>query len=263
MSLTCPQCDAENRDSAKFCVKCAHQLVLLSEPTQLLDIEAPARRRRRAGRGKARASRPPVTRIAAAILVSLAALLVLGSMGWLWGPPAVTPAASQAAQATDTTPAGVAKQRLDGAAPIEAPAPAPESEAVARAVDAVQALSAGSTVPDASADADVEPAAAATAALQPTPARPTATRDRKARAPQPPAAAAARAEARPQAEITASATAIAPAPAAPATLCEDSRFFAHAVCLQNECSKPAMQQHPQCLRLHELQDSLRKPSQGG
>lgn len=258
MSLTCPQCDAENRDSAKFCVKCAHQLVPLSEPTQLLDIETPARRRRRAGRGKARASRPPVARIAAAVLVSLAALLVLGSMGWLWGPPAATPAASQA---TDTTPAGVAKQRLDGAAPIDAPAPAPESEAVARAVDAVQALSAGSTVPDAS--ADVEPAAAATAALQPTPARSTATRDRKARAPQPPAAAAARAEARPQVEITASAAAIAPAPAAPATLCEDSRFFAHAVCLQNECSKPAMQQHPQCLRLHELQDSLRRPSQGG
>lgn len=258
MSLTCPQCDAENRDSAKFCVKCAHQLVPLSEPTQLLDIETPARRGRRAGRGEARASRPPVARIAAAVLVSLAALLVLGSMGWLWSPSAVTPAASQA---TDTTPAEVAKQRLDGAAPIDAPAPAPESEAVARAVDAVQALSAGSTVPDAS--ADVEPAAAATAALQPTPARSTATRDRKARAPQPPAAAAARAEAQPQAEITASAAAIAPAPAAPATLCEDSRFFAHAVCLQNECSKPAMQQHPQCLRLHELQDSLRKPSQGG
>lgn len=261
MSLTCPQCGAENRDSAKFCVKCAHQLVLLSEPTQLLDIEAPAPARRRAGHDKARSSRPPVARIAAAILGSLAALLVLGSMGWLWSPSAATPAASQAAQATDTTPAGVAKQRLDGAAPIHAPAPAPESEAVARAVDAVQALRAGSTVPDAS--ADVEPAAAATAALQPTPARSTATRDRKARAPQPPAAAAARAEARPQAEITASAAAIAPAPAAPATLCEDSRFFAHAVCLQNECSKPAMQQHPQCLRLHELQDSLRRPSQGG
>lgn len=260
MSLTCPQCDAENRDSAKFCVKCAHQLVPLGEPTQLLDIEAPARRRRRAGRGEARSSRPPVARIAAAILVPLAALLVLGSMGWLWSPSAVTPAASQA---TDTTPAEVAKQRLDGAAPIHAPAPAPESEAVARAANAVQALRAGSTVPHASADADVEPAAAATAALQPTPARSTATRDRKARAPQPPAAAAARVEARPQAEITASAAAIAPAPAAPATLCEDSRFFAHAVCLQNECSKPAMQQHPQCLRLHELQDSLRKPSQGG
>jgi hypothetical protein len=48
--------------------------------------------------------------------------------------------------------------------------------------------------------------------------------------------------------------------APPATLCANSRFIAHAVCLQRECSKPGLQQHPQCVRMREQQQALQDGS---
>ena len=46
MSLICPQCGAENRPHAKFCLKCAKQLVSLN-PSADDDARAARRRKRR------------------------------------------------------------------------------------------------------------------------------------------------------------------------------------------------------------------------
>ncbi|MCZ2292746.1 MAG: hypothetical protein LC125_12440 [Burkholderiales bacterium] len=54
-----------------------------------------------------------------------------------------------------------------------------------------------------------------------------------------------------------------PQPAAPRELCAGSSFLARAVCLQRECRKPGMQQHPQCVQMRELQRSLHNPDGGG
>ncbi|MFT4195404.1 MAG: hypothetical protein QM614_12240, partial [Ottowia sp.] len=49
-------------------------------------------------------------------------------------------------------------------------------------------------------------------------------------------------------------------PAAPAALCADSQLFAHSVCLQRECGRSGMRQHPQCVRMREQQQALREGS---
>ena len=46
MSLICPQCGADNRPQAKFCLKCAAQLVALA-PTPEEEARAARRRKRR------------------------------------------------------------------------------------------------------------------------------------------------------------------------------------------------------------------------
>jgi hypothetical protein len=43
-------------------------------------------------------------------------------------------------------------------------------------------------------------------------------------------------------------------------LCADSSFLAHAVCLQTECARTGMRQHPQCQRMREQQQALREGS---
>ena len=175
MALICPKCGAENRDAAKFCLKCAHQLVALAPVPAPAD---PPRKRRRKRRPAAEATAaPPVT-------------------------PAVAPAS--------------------------APAPAPAPAAMI----------------------DTRPAAPKPARPAPAPRAP-----RPDPAPAPPPAAPQVASPRP---------APPPAPASPpAGLCADSRFLAHALCLQRECGKPALQQHPQCVRMREQQRAIQQGSGDG
>ena len=261
MPLTCDHCGAENRESAKFCRQCAGQLVPLSAPTQPLELEAPMpRRRRHSGRRRSHSARPPLARIAGTTLVGLAALLVFVSLGWSGRTPDAgsTPAETAAADASPR----------DGSAPdkVSLTTPAPESAAVARAAEAVGALQA----PDAAAALAesvgasaivAAAAAAATAAADTTTTKRPAQAPRKARAAPPQAPASEQVAATVAADAAVPVRAVAAEP--PVVLCQGSRFLAHAMCMQNECSKPGLRQHPQCQRMRELQDSLHQPDQGG
>ena len=78
MALICPKCGAENRDAAKFCLKCAHQLVALAPAPAPAD---PPRKRRRKRRPAAEATAAPRGRHRAALI----ALLAVFAIGALWG----------------------------------------------------------------------------------------------------------------------------------------------------------------------------------
>ncbi|NZA03119.1 zinc-ribbon domain-containing protein [Ottowia beijingensis] len=61
MALICPKCGAENRDAAKFCLKCAHQLVALGPAPA--PPEAPASGAASAGPPRAKRPRPASARM--------------------------------------------------------------------------------------------------------------------------------------------------------------------------------------------------------
>ncbi|HRL37507.1 MAG TPA: zinc ribbon domain-containing protein, partial [Ottowia beijingensis] len=98
MALICPKCGAENRDAAKFCLKCAHQLVALAPAPAPAD---PPRKRRRKRRPAADATVAPRGRHRAALI----ALLAVFAIGALWGIGRIaarTPAPLAEAPATTT-----------------------------------------------------------------------------------------------------------------------------------------------------------------
>jgi len=236
MSRLCPQCGAENRDAAKFCLKCAHQLVPLSEPTQPLPLEQPARKRRRRKRP---AEAPPRKRHAWLWgLVALVAVVALG--GALWrGDTRPDTAPPQAA----ATPAGAAASSSPAA--VEPASPASTASAAPPPLPAASSA----PIPSASSAAPAAPARPSTAARRSKPSPPAAELGASVPAEVAPPAAAAPPEP----------VASAPArPAPPRELCADTRFLNRAVCLQNECSKPGLRQHPQCVQMREQQDALRR-----
>lgn len=55
----------------------------------------------------------------------------------------------------------------------------------------------------------------------------------------------------------------APAPTPTGPLCASEGVFARSLCLQTECRKPAFAQHPDCVRMRELQESLQQSAGGG
>ncbi|MFV0680132.1 hypothetical protein [Ottowia sp.] len=129
---------------------------------------------------------------------------------------------------------------------LESISPIPEMAAAAASASAAVA------------NAAAEPAATA-AQPQTQPTRPTPKRAPPKRAPVP----------KPVAAPTVPAPAPTPAPppqapasqavkrTPPARLCAGSSFIAHEVCLQNECTRAGMRQHPQCVRMRERQKLLR------
>ena len=78
MALICPKCGAENRDAAKFCLKCAHQLVALGPAPA--PPEAPRKRRRKRRPAEAEATAPG--KRPHAVLIALLAVFAIGA---LWG----------------------------------------------------------------------------------------------------------------------------------------------------------------------------------
>ena len=256
MPLTCPNCGAENRETAKFCRKCAQQLVPLgkTEPTP----EPALRRRKR--RPAADAAAPDSTASPSSslrlhgFLIAMDALLLAALIGVLLAQRnAVAPARAKAtvALAPASAPSNAAAPAIPasaaGVAVLPAPA-APESLPAASLATALPPVgpASGMTTPTTAAPARTDaPARPARAAPKSTPKPSPATSS-------PPAAAA------PAALPPRSAPA--PFPVAATMLCADARFLAHAVCLQNECSKPALRQHPQCVRMREQQEALRRGS---
>ena len=260
MSLICPQCGAENRPHAKFCLKCAKQLVSLN-PSADDDARA-ARRRKRRRRKEAQAKAAAALRGASPMRTMapgiLAAALLIGVVWWLNRTPA--PAADLTPPATaDAAPATTAPPP-PAAAPAQ-PAAAAPTDLITVAPAASAAL--GDTPADTAHGATTRPVAASGERTPPRPA-PTARRTpepRRAPAGQVDVAAPA------PAPVVATTPAPPPAPVAPApntgALCGDRAFISRAVCLQAECAKPAYRQNSQCVRMREQQELLRHGSGGG
>lgn len=180
----------------------------------------------------------------------MALLLAALAAVWLALPHRATPSAHADVAATaSTTPAAAVPP------PIELPASAALPDAVmAMPTPALSAAPAQSPVAAPMTTARTEPPAK----TRPAPREGTKPLGRPSVPPSAPQVAAEPAAAPPQP--------VAPAPVAtPETgaLCADRRFIAHAVCLQAECDKPSMRQHPQCVRMREQQDALRRGSGEG
>ena len=100
MSLICPQCGAENRDSAKFCLKCAHQLVPLGAATEPAALEPRKRRRKRRPKDQEQPARTRQRVLWAVVLI--AALIGMGFFMGRWGAQPAPPAVSASASAVSS-----------------------------------------------------------------------------------------------------------------------------------------------------------------
>jgi hypothetical protein len=266
MSLICPQCGAENRPHAKFCLKCAKQLVSLNPSAD--DAARAKRRRKRRQRKEAQARAAAAgTGISAARWMApgaLAAIVLIGVVGWMNRSTSVSEETFLADASVTNTPATPAS--LPETTATTAQGGPSHAAAVLTAAAAASAALNGS----ASDSAPISPTA------QKPPDRTAAASDRvpPRQAPQPTrkvperartAAEPAEAAAPPSPVVATSAPpppSIASAPSANA-LCADRAFIARAVCLESECAKPALRQHPQCVRMREQQETLRHGSGGG
>lgn len=254
MSLICPHCGAENRESAKFCLKCAQQLVELSPATVMLPEREERSRRRRRRRSSAPASHSRSAWLWATLL-SLA-LLSLGGLIWRWGvqhgaalrQAQVTQAARTAAPTITSAPAVPA-----ASAPLP-PIPAAVSTApLTLSEEALKRADGEHTAP---------PTRAASAAAHGSATRRAAPSKRSPLPEAPAPAPAPVIEATPPAP-PAPAPAAEARPAPPRELCAGTRFLARGLCLQTECDKPGQRQHPQCVRMREQQEAIRQGSGGG
>ena len=254
MSRICPQCGAENRDSAKFCLKCAHQMVPLSAMTEPAALEP--RKRRRKHRPKAQPEAPRGRRVLLGAAVLIAVLAGLGLCLRPWGGRA-----DPSAPAATPAPALAAAQAMPSASAPEL-APAPESAALAQAAAALEQLQTQSSAMSVASSAS-SAHAAGTADAVPTAKPPPRRRPAKASpepAPAPPPAPVVVQQAP---EPPAPAPVLAPRPAPPRELCADKSFVAKGYCMQTECDKPGMGSHPQCVRMREQQDAMRHGSGEG
>ena len=270
MSLTCPHCGAENRDSAKFCLKCAHQLVPLGKVEPAPPV---ARRKRRTRRPAAdsnanaaldAANAPTASVWLHGFLIAMAALLLATLIGVLLAQRnAAAPAGARSAVLTPPRAPANGSSALPAGAAASSAAAAPstsESPAAPAVADLPSAPPSLSAAPLLTALPPARSASASPASARGEPG-PRATRAARSAANTTAAAPPASAASEPPAPAPRPASA--PAPAAPGALCGDARFLAHAICLQNECSKPALRQHPQCVRMREQQEALRRGSGGG
>ena len=248
--MICSNCGADNRASAKFCTKCAAQLVPLWPVTVQMEEPPRKRRRRRAKKKDASASlhsAPGGPRLG---LYLFTGLLLAAVTAW-----AIYSITSRMAGQRDVPAVATA--------PAPAPATPPASETVVPAALVLPASSAPvatASAPDAAGSASSTPHAEAAPAhpASAPPPKPQARKTPRQPAPTPP----------PVVQVAEPAPAPPPppptpasrpaAPVAPATLCSDSQLFAHSVCLQRECSRPGMRQHPQCMRMREQQQVLRE-----
>ena len=238
MSLICPQCGAENRDSAKFCLKCAHQLVPLGAAT-----EPPAEPRKRRRKRRPVAQDQPARRRQMLLwgVVLVGALIGMGIFIGRWGAqPAVPGATTASASAAARQAPASANPPTTLAQAATAPTSAPESAALMRAAEALQQLHTQTSAPTPHASATVTAAHVSASAAKP------AARRAPPKAPPAPAP-----------------TPVAARPAAPRELCAGTQFLARGLCLQTECNKPSQQKHPQCAQLREQQEAMRQGTGGG
>lgn len=244
MARICPACGAENRDAAKFCLKCAQQLVSLRPSTETPRENSPRKRRKRK---KSTATPETNSQDLLWMVLLILALLALSAALWRWA----------VLHDTAKPPAAPAQTSL--------PAPtthAPESEALWQALRDLEAQAeqqaaqraAQRAAENARQEEARHQAASATAVQRTeTPARPreperdtgiTVTVEPLPSVPHLPAAPT-------------------PEPTQADTLCPGAGVFARARCLQTECNKPTLAQHPECIHMRELQNALQHSAGDG
>jgi hypothetical protein len=241
--MICSNCGADNRTSAKFCAKCAQQLVPLWPATVQLEDDPPPRKRRRRSSDTTAPTRTPrgprlgLYLVAGALLAALAAWalysIFASPSSEHQGPQPPVAAASAPASAP---PVGASAAGASAPPPVSAPAIAAQPPTTPPPV------------------VHAEPAPRSRPA--PSPSRISAPRATQVA---PPAAAPVTAPEPVASAPVAAASRPAPRPETRA-LCADSSFLAHAVCLQTECARTGMRQHPQCQRMREQQQALREGS---
>ena len=252
-SIVCPHCAAENRGNAKFCSSCAKLMVDLNTGELL-----PARKRRRRRRIDVHTPRTGLLRPASAALV--VGVLALGCAWWYVTEDAARQTSALQAPGSFKPHTPTASAALpDAVSVLEAaatpPAPAP---ALAEFPSYVPVASAPSTLASAS--------VAAVAASNPSPAKPAPAPKPKAKPkevkPQRPEPAPAPRVAEASPPVAAADPTPAPPPKpSPEQACQGQAFLARAACMQSQCS--ANSSHPQCRRMREQQDALRRGSGGG
>lgn len=280
MSLICPRCGAENRDTAKFCLKCARQLVALPPATS--SAGGPTKKRRSRRRSSRRSPALPVVATEASTPVWHLPLPLLGGGALLVMAVALAGAWTmlhRQAPATQTHLAQMDQQ----AQPLPSAQIPPAQSATAGAATPSTPTSAAAQEPDSThpvpgtvtavAQANIAPLAPTQPATPIPAATQAATKaakaqqrqaERRARAtmatPSPTPVVPSTAPPPPVARPVPTPTPATYAPARPTTLCADRQFISHAICLQAECDKPGMRQHPQCQRMREQQQTLRERS---
>lgn len=285
-TIFCPNCGAPNRETAKYCGKCAGLLAPLSPATMVMDYEPERKRRRRRRSGSRRAARPAKRSPWPFVLIVCLALGAGLASAWITQQYAArnaapAPALQAAAPAAATPPAPPAPApAAQTPAPEPAPSPAPEDAATpdtpAPDDSAAPSPANGETASQA-ADEEQAPAPAVETPAVETPAatahaQPAARLlehrktlppgNRRAAAPRPATAPAHAAAPLPEPPPAAAPTPVAPPPPTPAQACAGRQFLARSLCLQQECSKPGMGRHAVCVQMRERERALQQGSGG-
>ncbi|ARU04671.1 hypothetical protein CCO03_08285 [Comamonas serinivorans] len=250
-SIVCPHCAAENRGNAKFCSSCAKLMVDLNTGELL-----PARKRRRRRRIDVHTPRTGLLRPASAALV--VGVLALGCAWWYFTEDAARQTSAQQATGSFQPHTPTASAALPDAVSVREAAATPPAPALAEFPSYVPVA----TAPPSLASAPV----AAAAASHPSPVKPAPAPKPKAKPkevkpqrPEPPPAP--RVAEAPPPVAAADPTPAPPPRPSPEQACQGQAFLARAACMQSQCS--ANSSHPQCRRMREQQDALRRGSGGG
>lgn len=274
-AIVCPHCEAENRANAKFCSSCAKLMVNLDNG-ELLPSKKRRRRRIRTNElSKSSGLLRPAT------LAIAAGIILLGGAWWYFTQDARVTTAHQAEVGGSFRPhpADLAKAAQDPKpvepAPITQLAGEPGSTPVVFPNYVTVSEPAANAQPDSKAEhakTDTKPEAKPEAAkdAKAEKAKADALKVKQAKEAKEAREAARRDKARNEAHERV-AEAPAPAPVAPAPApkpnpeqqCQGQGFLSRAACMQSQCSQPGNANTPQCKRMYETQEALRRGSGGG
>lgn len=279
-TIFCPNCGAPNRETAKYCGKCAGLLAPLSPATVVMDYEPERKRRRRRRSGSRRAARPAKRSPWPFVLIVCLALGAGLASAWITQQYAArnaapAPALQAAAPAAATPPPPPAPApAAQTPAPEPAPSPAPEDAAAPDTPvpdDSAAPSPANGETASQAADEEQAPAPAVETPAATAHAQPAARLEhrktllpsnRRAAAPRPATAPAHAAAPLPEPPPVAAPTPVAPPPPTPAQACAGRQFLARSICLQQECSKPGMGRHAVCVQMRERERALQQGSGG-
>ena len=266
-AIVCPHCEAENRANAKFCSTCAKLMVNLDNGELLQSKKRRRRRTRSSERNKSSGLLRPAT------LAVAAGIVLLGGAWWYFTQDARVSTAHQAEVGGSFRPHPSAAQVVQAPKSAETPS-APEVTSDAGSTPVV--------FPNYVAVGEPEQADAGKAEAKHEPKATDAGKDAKAEKAKADALKAKQAKdaARQREKSTKDTDAIervaeshvpmpvAPVPAPvpkpnPEQSCAGQAFLSRASCMQQQCSQPGNANTPQCKRMFETQEALRRGSGGG
>ena len=244
MARICSACGAENRDSAKFCLTCAHQLVSL-RPEPKTATQAPkSRSPKQSKKSRKSRARRRIDKLMPLIWGGLLLLSMLMLAAFVWQ-------LKDFHQTAQTRHSGTGSPFPHSGEALRAP----ESEALERAEQALRQL-------ELEAEARAVERARQPVFGPPAPDSDAANRSRSesttARHPDPlPMDSGIIETVEPLYDLQQDEAADSPDALAAQALCTGLSMFARARCLQDACSKPELVNHPQCVDLRAKQQMLR------